>query len=328
VRPPSPTNLWTRLKRASLGFDAWLNSSLYESGRSAGAFWSGYSRQMNRLRVRGAKRVLLDLTSEAATLGAAGAVVMLGLAIPAFRETSENWLKTQELAVTFLDRYGQEIGRRGLRLDDSYKLEDYPDTMIKAALATEDRRFYEHWGIDPIGTFRALTVNARGGGTVQGGSSITQQLAKNLFLSREKTYARKVKEAFLTLGLESSVPKERLLEVYFNIIEWGPDLYGIGEAARHYFDKDARELSIRESAFLATIIPNPVRYHVYCNRGELSDIWKKNVEGLLAVLLAGGDITEAEYQEALAAPLVFAGHHGVQQPSDEESSLRTLPESN
>jgi penicillin-binding protein 1A len=298
VRPPSPTNLWTRLKRASLGFDAWLNSSLYESGRSAGAFWSGYSRQMNRLRVRGVKRVLLDLTSEAATLGAAGAVVMLGLAIPAFRETSENWLKTQELAVTFLDRYGQEIGRRGLRLDDSYKLEDYPDTMIKAALATEDRRFYEHWGIDPIGTFRALTVNARGGGTVQGGSSITQQLAKNLFLSNERSLERKIKEAFLALWLEFHLTKDEILKLYFDRAYMGGGTHGIVAAAEYYFGKPAKELTLAESAMLAGLFKAPTKYAPHINlpaaRARANDV--------LANMVEAGFLTEGQIQTARRNP--------------------------
>jgi penicillin-binding protein 1A len=202
-------------------------------------------------------------------------------------------------------------------------LAELPRPLVRAVLLSEDAAFWVHRGFD-FESIRGILL-APEDDKVRGGSTLTQQLAKNLFLSREKTFARKVKEAFLTLGLEASVPKERLLEVYFNIIEWGPELYGIGEAARHYFGKDARELSIRESAFLATIIPNPVRYHVYCSRGALSDIWKKNVENLLTELYEGGDITLAEYQDALAAPLVFAGHHGSQPPSDEETPVRTAP---
>lgn len=202
-------------------------------------------------------------------------------------------------------------------------LAELPHPLVRAVLLSEDAAFWVHRGFD-FDSIRGILLSPEDD-KVRGGSTLTQQLAKNLFLSREKTLARKVKEAFLTLGLESSVPKERLLEVYFNIIEWGPDLYGIGEAARHYFDKDARELSIRESAFLATIIPNPVRYHVYCSRGALSDIWTRNVENLLTELYEGGDITLAEYQDALAAPLVFAGHHGSQQPSGEETPIRTAP---
>ncbi|MGZ3460897.1 MAG: transglycosylase domain-containing protein, partial [Archangium sp.] len=202
-------------------------------------------------------------------------------------------------------------------------LAEIPRPLVRAVLRSEDAAFWVHRGFD-FDSLRRILLTPEDD-KVRGGSTLTQQLAKNLFLSREKTYARKVKEAFLTLGLEASVPKERLLEVYLNIIEWGPELYGLGEAARHYFGKDARELSIRESAFLATIIPNPVRYHVYCVRGALSDTWKKNVDDLLTELYEGGDISEAEYQEALAAPLVFEGHHGSQQPPDEETPTRALP---
>ena len=97
-----------------------------------------------------------------------------------------------------------------------YKLEEFPDYLIKAALATEDRRFYEHWGIDPIGTFRALTVNARGGGVVQGGSSITQQLAKNLFLTNERSLERKIKEAFLAVWLEFHLTEDEILKLYLD----------------------------------------------------------------------------------------------------------------
>ena len=132
---------------------------------------------------RGVRRAALDLASEAATLSVAGGMVMVTLAIPAFYETHVDWRRTQDFAVTFLDRNGEEVGRRGIRHDDSVKLEDFSDTLIKAALATEDRRFFSHWGIDPIGTTRALVVNSRADTVVQGGSTITQQLAKNLFLT-------------------------------------------------------------------------------------------------------------------------------------------------
>ncbi len=120
-----------------------------------------------------------------ATLGTGGLLLMLALAIPAFRQTSDDdWLKKSDLAVTFLDRYGNEIGSRGIKHNDSVPLDEMPDHLIKAMLATEDRRFYEHFGIDFHGTFRALVTNAQAGGVVQGGSTITQQLAKNLFLSQ------------------------------------------------------------------------------------------------------------------------------------------------
>jgi penicillin-binding protein 1A len=298
VSPQSNLTLWTRLKRAALASDAWLNSSLFESGRAMGDFWSGYSRQVNRLRMRGPARVFFDLASEATTLGAAGAVVMLGLAIPAFQETSDNWLRTQELAVTFLDRYGQEVGRRGLRLDDSYKLEDYPDHMVKAALATEDRRFYDHWGIDPIGTFRAVAVNARGGGVVQGGSSITQQLAKNLFLSNERSIERKIKEAFLALWLEFHLSKDEILKLYFDRAYMGGGTHGVVAAAEYYFGKPAKELTLAESAMLAGLFKAPTKYAPHINlpaaRARANDVLQNMVEA--------GFLTEGQIQTARRNP--------------------------
>ena len=119
VRLPNATSLTTRFKRAALAFDAWVNAGLYDSGRSAGETYERFQERMNVFAVRGWKRGVLDLTSEAMTLGTGGAVLMLALAQSAFNQTSDNWLKTQDLAVTFLDRYGAEVGRRGIKHDDS-----------------------------------------------------------------------------------------------------------------------------------------------------------------------------------------------------------------
>src|SRR5690606_28785122 len=133
----------------------------------------------------GWRRGLVELLSEGFTLGAAGSVVMLALALPAFEDTAGNWRAQDDFAVTFLDRYGTEIGQRGIIQRDSVPIDEMPDHVIKAVLATEDRRFFEHFGIDFIGLTRAMTQNVRANSVVQGGSTITQQLAKNLFLSNE-----------------------------------------------------------------------------------------------------------------------------------------------
>ena len=116
-----------------------------------------------------------------------------------------------------------------------------PDHLIKATLATEDRRFYEHFGIDIPGLFRAMLTNARAGGVVQGGSSISQQLAKNLFLSNERTIERKVKEAFLALWLEVRLPKNEILKLYLDRAYLGGGTFGVDAAAQYYFDKSARD---------------------------------------------------------------------------------------
>ncbi|SCX97559.1 transglycosylase domain-containing protein [Microvirga guangxiensis] len=294
---PSPP-LSTRIKRAALWLDAWLNSFLFQSGRGLSSAYEFYSEKMKCLRFRGPLRVVLDLTSEATTLGAVGAVVMLALALPAFRETEDDWLKTQDLAVTFLDRYGQEVGRRGLNLDDSYKLEDFPDYMIKAALATEDRRFYEHWGIDPIGTFRALLVNAQGGGVVQGGSSITQQLAKNLFLTNERSLERKIKEAFLAIWLEFHLTKDEILKLYLDRAYMGGGAHGIVAAAEYYFGKPAKDLTLAESAMMAGLFKAPTKYAPHVNlpaaRARANEVLRNMVEA--------GFLTEGQIQTARRNP--------------------------
>lgn len=294
--PPIPFS--TRIKRAALWLDAWLNSFLFQSGRGLGAAYESYSEKMKCLRFRGPLRVILDLTSEATTLGAAGAVVMLALALPAFRETEDDWLKTQDLAVTFLDRYGQEVGRRGLHLDDSYKLEDFPDHLIKAALATEDRRFYEHWGIDPIGTFRALVVNAQGGGVVQGGSSITQQLAKNLFLTNERSLERKIKEAFLAIWLEYHLTKDEILKLYLDRAYMGGGAHGVVAAADYYFGKPAKDLNLAESAMLAGLFKAPTKYAPHVNLPAA----RARANQVLVNMVDSGFATEGQIQTARRNP--------------------------
>jgi penicillin-binding protein 1A len=298
VRLQPPVSLWTRIKRASLAFDAWLNASLYNAGRRMAAGWERYSEWTDKLSVRGAPRVVVDLSCEALTLGTAGAVVMLMLAIPAFRETSDNWLKTQELAVTFLDRYGQEVGRRGIRHDDSVRLDEFPDHLIKAVLATEDRRFYEHWGIDPIGTFRAVTANARASGVVQGGSSITQQLAKNLFLTNERSMERKIKEAFLSLWLEFHASKDEILKLYLDRAYMGGGTFGVAAAADYYFGKSVKDISLAEAAMLAGLFKAPTKFAPHVNlpaaRARANDVLTNMVEA--------GFLTEGQIQTARRNP--------------------------
>lgn len=287
-----------RIKRGALWLDAWLNSFLFQSGHGLASAYVSYSEKMKCLRFRGPFRALLDLTSEMTTLGAAGGVVMLALALPAFQETEDDWLKTQDLAVTFLDRYGQEVGRRGLHLDDSYKLEDFPDYMIKAALATEDRRFYDHWGIDPIGTLRALVVNAQGGAVVQGGSSITQQLAKNLFLTNERSLERKIKEAFLAVWLEHHLTKDEIFKLYLDRAYMGGGAHGVVAAADYYFGKPAKDLTLAESAMLAGLFKAPTKYAPHVNlpaaRARANEVLRNMVEA--------GFLTEGQIQTARRNP--------------------------
>ncbi len=256
-----------RLRHFLLDLDARIDSSLFSSAVGLRETYERFSTFMDRFHVGSWKRwVIVEPLSEAATMGFAGLVVLLALAQPAFRETAdENWLKKADLAVTFLDRYGNPVGSRGIKHNDAIPLEDFPDNLIKATLATEDRRFYDHFGIDVAGTFRALVTNAQAGGVRQGGSSITQQLAKNLFLSNERTLERKINEAFLALWLESRLTKNEILKLYLDRAYMGGGTFGADGAAHFYFNKSVRDVTLAEAAMLAGLFKAPTRYAPHIN---------------------------------------------------------------
>lgn len=159
---------------------------------------------------------------------------------------------------TIIDRYGDIKG-------ETVSVKDLPPHVPQAILAVEDRRFYHHFGIDPFGVLRAFGVNIVSGGFVQGGSTITQQLAKNLFLSRDRTLKRKVQEAMLALWLETKLSKDEILSAYMNRVYLGSGAYGIDAAARVYFNKPAKELTIREAATIAGLLKAPSRYSPSAN---------------------------------------------------------------
>jgi len=266
LRDLIPEDWKPNIKRFLLGIDSWVDFSVFRSFSGLRETYERFSTFMDRFHVSGWRRWLNELVSEGATLGTAGLVVMLALAVPAFRETSDDdWLKKSELAVTFLDRYGNEVGSRGIKHNDAIPLDQFPDHLIKAVLSTEDRRFYEHFGIDLAGTARALVANTRAGGVVQGGSSITQQLAKNLFLNNERTIERKVKEAFLALWLESRLTKNEILKLYLDRAYMGGGTYGVDAAAQYYFNKSARDVNLSEAAMLAGLFKAPTRFAPHIN---------------------------------------------------------------
>ncbi len=186
-------------------------------------------------------------------------------------------------------------------------LAEVPKSLIRAVLLSEDSMFMSHQGFDFFEMKNDLFAeNENGEAVIRGASTMTQQLAKNLFLSRERTYARKVKEAFLTIALEAAVPKERLLEIYLNIIEWGPGLNGLGEASMHYFGKRPAGLTVRESAYLATIIPGPIRYYGFFTKGELPEVWERRIADLLTKMHSAGDLSDEALAEALQPGMHFA----------------------
>jgi len=210
-----------------IGLDAWIDSGLYNLRFNSREWWENITIFSRKFRVRGFRRLVVEVLDEGFTLGTIGAVLMLALAIPAFEETTKDWRAQDDYAVTFLDRYGNEIGQRGILHRQAVPIDELPDHVIKAVLGTEDRRFFDHYGIDFWGLSRALNQNLRANGVVQGGSTLTQQLAKNLFLSNERTLERKIKEAFLALWLESNLTKKESSSFISTAPIWAAALSGL-----------------------------------------------------------------------------------------------------
>lgn len=145
-----------------------------------------------------------------------------------------------------------------LEIDQRWRpLSEISPNLVRAVIAAEDIRFPEHWGIDYDALAQAASRNREAGKVVAGGSTITQQLAKNLFLSSKQSYRRKAREAVFAYELELLLGKRRIMELYLNVIEWGDGIYGAEAAARHYFKKSAADLSSYQAAYLAAIIPGP-----------------------------------------------------------------------
>ncbi|MEJ6781365.1 transglycosylase domain-containing protein [Aminobacter sp. Piv2-1] len=296
--PLEPRKRRGRLAAGLLAIDAWLDSSLYELRFRAQQFWENATVFFRRFRVKGWRRGIIELLSEAFTLGAGGSVVMLALAMPAFEETTSDWRNQDDFAVTFLDRYGNEIGQRGIIQRDSVPVDEMPDHVIKAVLATEDRRFFDHYGIDFLGLFRAMSENMRANSVVQGGSSITQQLAKNLFLTNERTVERKVKEAFLSIWLEMNLSKKEILQLYLDRAYMGGGTFGIAAAADFYFGKQVKDLNLAEAAMLAGLFKAPTKYAPHINLPAA----RARANVVLTNLVQSGFMTEGQVLSARLRP--------------------------
>jgi hypothetical protein len=190
---------------------------------------------------------------------------------------------------------------------DFIALHDVPPLFVRTLLLAEDAGFYGHSGIDLRELPSALFTNWSRGEAARGASTITQQLAKNLFLSRDKEVGRKLQELAITFLLESALGKDRILEIYLNIIEWGPDLRGLRPAARHYFDCEPQALTPAQMAFLVAIIPGPIKYQRSFARGTPSPGLRLLIDNLLVKLRSVEAIGEEEYQRAISEPIVVGG---------------------
>ena len=190
---------------------------------------------------------------------------------------------------------------------DFIALADVPPLFVRTLLLAEDAGFYTHPGIDLREMPAALLADWARGGAARGASTITQQLAKNLFLSRDKRLGRKLEELSLALLLESALGKDRILEIYLNVIEWGPGLFGLRPAARAYFDREPKDLTPAQTAFLVSLIPAPVKYQVSFAHGTPGPGLRRLVDALLAKLRSVDALTEEEYQRALDEAIVVRG---------------------
>jgi hypothetical protein len=190
---------------------------------------------------------------------------------------------------------------------DFIALGDVPPLFVRTLLLSEDTGFYGHRGIDLRELPAALLTNWSRGGAARGASTITQQLAKNLFLSRDKQLGRKLQELAITFLLESALGKDRILEIYLNIIEWGPDLRGLRPAARHYFGCEPRALTPAQMAFLVSIIPGPIKYQRSFAHGTPGPGLRSLIDALLGKLRSVHAVGEEEYLQALGEPIVVGG---------------------
>lgn len=299
IQQQTPPAKKPRLKKHFfLQLDSWIDSTLWNAGFRAAEIWEDVTIFFRRFRVRGWKRLVVEILGEGMTWGTVGAVLMLALALPAFEETQKDWRNHGDFAVTFLDRYGNVIGHRGIIHENSVPIDELPDHLIKAVLATEDRRFFQHFGIDFLGLARAMNENARAGGVVQGGSTLTQQLAKNLFLTNERSLERKIKEAFLALWLEANLSKKEILSLYLDRAYMGGGTFGAAAASQFYFGKTITEVNLAEAAMLAGLFKAPAKYAPHVNLPAA----RARANEVLTNMVQGGIMTEGQVLAARRNP--------------------------
>ncbi|MDU5803102.1 transglycosylase domain-containing protein [Fusobacterium pseudoperiodonticum] len=241
--------------------------------------------------------ILLKLIAVLFVVGALGVfaiIIKYRLELPNIQSMVEDY--KPQMATTIYDKNNNVVDVLEAESRDAVKLEDVSPYVKEAFLAIEDKKFYSHHGLHFKGIIRAVLTNFLKGKATQGGSSITQQLAKNAFLTPERTFARKVKEAILTYQIERTYTKDEILERYLNEIYFGSGSYGIKNAADQYFRKDPKDLNIAEAALLAGIPNRPTKYDP--NRSLDNALHRQQI--ILKEMFEDGRITKEEYEEALA----------------------------
>jgi penicillin-binding protein 1A len=273
-------------------------------------FWGGLAgglvgtwRRMRGIRSPRTVREAAVWSGWAAAAGVAAVVGFFFFVTWGMPSTDDLWEARQGQSITFLDRNGHVILREGAQNAPPVDLASLPPYVAQAFIAIEDRRFYNHLGVDFGGMMRAGAENLRAGRVVQGGSTITQQLAKNLFLTNERSWRRKAQEIMLAFWLESRFTKDEILALYLSRVYFGAGAYGVEAAAERYFDRPARQLTLLQSAMLAGLVKapsrlNPARQDIEAARARATVV--------LDEMVNMGFISAAERQAALQEELTIS----------------------
>ena len=262
--------------------------------------------------------ILLKLIAVLFVVGALGVfaiIVKYRLELPNIQSMVEDY--KPQMATTIYDKNNNVVDVLEAESRDAVKLEDVSPYVKEAFMAIEDKKFYSHHGLHFKGIIRAILTNFLKGKATQGGSSITQQLAKNAFLTPERTFSRKVKEAILTYQIERTYTKDEILERYLNEIYFGSGSYGIKNAADQYFRKDPKDLNIAEAALLAGIPNRPTKYDP--NRSLENALHRQQI--ILKEMFEDGRITKEEYEEALAYKFELENEENVKNVPENTSII-------
>lgn len=301
---PKPPSWWQRLvnwfRRGGKDAHTYVQPRLEKAGGHARAVGGEIWR-----RILGIKRP--RNVREAAVWGGWGAAFVAVLVVGFFfwvtsglPSTDDLWEASQGQSITFLDRNGTVILREGAQNAPPVELHTLPDYVADAFIAIEDKRFHHHFGVDIGGMLRAFAENMRAGRVVQGGSTITQQLAKNLFLTNERSWRRKAQEVMMAIWLETRFTKSEILALYLSRVYFGAGAYGIEAAAERYFDRPARELTMLQAAMIAGLVKAPSRLNP-----ANQDIAAARARALVVLneMVATGAIEPPERDAALAETL-------------------------
>ena len=230
-----------------------------------------------------------------AAIAVVGVVIWVGAHLPAIQSLA---IPKRPPTIQIVGLDGSVLASRGEMAGANVSLKDLPPYLPKAFIAIEDRRFYSHYGVDPIGIARAAVANVMHRGVSQGGSTLTQQLAKNLFLTQERTIARKLQEVELAIWLERKHSKSEILELYLNRVYFGSGAYGVEAAAQRYFGKSAKNVTIAEAAMLAGLVKSPSR--LAPNRNPEGAEARAQI--VLAAMADAKFITDAQAQASIGHP--------------------------